>query len=58
MKDFTFSSVERIVGIKILFLALVAFSLTLAKPAASMAREGAQKVCSFTMQSGDCSKHC
>lgn len=58
MKDITFSGVERMVGIKVLVLTLVVFTLTLAKPAASMAHVGAQKVCSLVMQSGDCAKHC
>ncbi len=58
MKDFTVNGVERILGFKLLVLTTVVISLTLARPAALTAHKGAQKLCSFVMQTEDCGKHC
>lgn len=44
--------------LKFSILAITIFSLTLAKPAASAAHLGAQKICSFVMKADDCAKHC
>jgi len=44
--------------IKFSILAVTVFSLTLAKPAASAAHLGAQKVCSLLMTADECAKHC
>ncbi|MBT0663067.1 hypothetical protein KI809_02035 [Geobacter pelophilus] len=44
--------------VKFTILAVTVFSLTLAKPAASAAHLGAQKICSLVMTADECAKHC
>ncbi len=44
--------------VKFTILTITVFSLTLAKPAASAAHLGAQKICSFVMTADECAKHC
>lgn len=58
MKEFTVQSVEKMLGLKLFLLSFIVLSLTLAKPAAIVAHQGMQKICSFIMQNEDCSKHC
>jgi hypothetical protein len=58
MKEFTVQTVEKMLGLKLLMLSFIVLSLTLAKPAAIVAHQGTQKICSFLMQAEDCSKHC
>jgi hypothetical protein len=58
MKEFNIQTVEKMLGLKLLVLSFIVFSLTLAKPAAILAHQGSQKICSFIMQTEDCSKHC
>ena len=58
MKEFSIQNVEKVLGLKLLLLSFVIFSLTLAKPAAILVHQEAQKICSFIMQTEDCGKHC
>lgn len=58
MKEFTFKTVEKMLGLKLFLLSAVVLSLTLAKPAAIVAHQGTQKICSFIMQTEECGKHC
>ena len=58
MKEFPVKVVEKMLGLKLLMLSAIVLSLTLAKPAAIVAHQGTQKICSFIMQPEDCSKHC
>ncbi len=58
MKEFSIQTMEKMLGLKMLILSFTVLSLTLARPAAIVAYQGAQKICSFIMQTEDCSKHC
>lgn len=58
MKEFPVKVVEKMLGLKLLILSALVLSLTLAKPAAIVAHQGTQKICSFIMQTEDCGKHC
>lgn len=58
MKEFPVKVVEKMLGLKLLILSALVLSLTLAKPAAIVAHQGTQKICSFIMHTEDCGKHC
>ncbi|TWJ19728.1 hypothetical protein JN12_01529 [Geobacter argillaceus] len=58
MKDLPVKFVEKLLGLKLLILSVIVLSLTLAKPAAILAHQGTQRICSFIMQTEDCGKHC
>ena len=58
MKEFTVQAVEKMLGLKLLLLSFIVLSLPLAKPAAIIAHQGTQKICSFIMHTEDCGKHC
>lgn len=58
MKWFSITNVEKMLGLKLLILSIIVLSLTLAKPTAIIAHQGTQKICSFIMQTEECSKHC
>lgn len=58
MKELPVKVVEKMLGLKLLLLSFIVLSLTLAKPAAIVAHQGTQKICSFIMQTEDCIKHC
>ncbi len=58
MKEFSVKVVEKMLGLKLLVLSAVVLSLALAKPAAIVAHQGTQKICSFIMHTEDCRKHC
>ncbi len=58
MKEFPVRIMEKVLGIKLFMLSFIVLSLTLAKPAAMAAHQGAQKICSVIMQTEDCGKHC
>lgn len=58
MKEFSATVVEKMLGLKLLLLSVIVLSLTLAKPAAIVAHQGTQKICSFIMQTEECGKHC
>lgn len=44
--------------LKFSILMAIIVSLTIVKPMAMAAHNGAQKVCSFVMNPDDCAKHC
>lgn len=58
MKEFKLAAVEKMLGFKLLVLSAIVLSLTLGRPAAIVAHQGTQKLCSFIMQPEDCSRHC
>ena len=58
MKEFSVTVVEKMLGLKLLLLSAIILSLTLAKPAAIVAHQGTQKICSFIMQTDECKRHC
>lgn len=58
MEGRKFDLLGKLLFLKFLVLSAVVLSLTLARPAAIAAHQGTQKICSFIMQTDDCSKHC
>jgi len=44
--------------LKFSILMIIIVSLTIVKPAASLAHKGAQKICSSVMLTAECVKHC
>jgi len=58
MKEIKLKAIENLLGAKLLILSVIVLSLTLGRPAAIVAHQGTQKICSFIMQTEDCRRHC
>lgn len=58
METTKYNFVGSMLFLKFSILMLLIVSLTVVKPAASLAHKGAQKICSSVMQADECVKHC